>query len=86
MEKLNVAKLMEEGNSGNYNLQIRKISNGIIVNINGNINTPRIEGAEPGMDQGDNIHGEYAYNGTATEIIAKADAELGIGELLSDGE
>lgn len=78
--KLNLVKMMEsEANKANLNLTVKKVKNGMIVNVSANIQN------NEDSSQNENSAGDYVYKGTPVQMKKDIQAELGIGGFFLDG-
>ena len=78
--KLNLVKMMaSDANRANLNLTVKKVRNGMIVNVSANIQN------NEDSKLNENSSGEYVYKGTPVQMKKDIQAELGIGGFFLDG-
>lgn len=78
--KLNLKKMMDNDETkGSMTLNIKKVKNGMIVNISANIQNREDSSIN------ENSSGDYVYKGTPVQMKKEIDAELGIGGFFLDG-
>lgn len=79
---LNLTKLLLDGSTGNFSLNVEKAENGIIINVNA---YSTVKGTDPSSPMGpsESSSKRYVFSGTAEEINLAVEEELGLGQFLT---